>query len=141
MLALSKLLVGRNASINQQGVHMDGHSQLCDLHNHALAGYERSGRRSDTWQANCPNCSWRLRGSRCDFVARGTIAVPIAVWSIVCPWFWYSGFEGYLLIVPLGAYIIWGLYTDRSFKGDRRSWKLWTLWTALLVSYHLPATG
>lgn len=69
-----------------------------------------------------------------DIAARGTIAIPIAVWSIVCPWFWQTKFEGYILTVPLGAYIIWRLYTDRTFKGDRASWKLWTLWTALLVS-------
>ncbi|KAK2756654.1 hypothetical protein FQN54_005099 [Arachnomyces sp. PD_36] len=71
-----------------------------------------------------------------DFAARGTIAIPIAVWSIICPWFWYTGFEGYILTVPLGAYIIWHLYADRTFRGDRASWKLWTLWTALL--YLLP---
>ncbi|KAM7199175.1 UbiA prenyltransferase [Rhypophila sp. PSN 637] len=71
-----------------------------------------------------------------DFAARGTIAIPIAVWSVVCPLFWRAGFEGYVLTVPLGGYIIWRLYADRSFTGDRRSWKLWTLWTASL--YFLP---
>lgn len=69
-----------------------------------------------------------------DFVARSTIAIPIGAWSIICPWFWGTGIEGYLLTVPLGIYIVWKLYTDRTFKGDRASWKLWTLWTALLVS-------
>ncbi|KAI3343376.1 UbiA prenyltransferase family-domain-containing protein [Ustulina deusta] len=124
-----KIAGGRNASINQQGVIWTG--ILSSVIFTTMHSQDMKDQEGD-----------RTRGRRTapivlgDFVARGTIAVPIAVWSIVCPWFWYSGFEGYLLIVPLGAYIIWGLYTDRSFKGDRRSWKLWTLWTALL--YFLP---
>lgn len=68
-----------------------------------------------------------------DFAARGTIAIPIGVWSILCPLFWGMGPEGYTMTVPLGGYIIWHLYRHRNFKGDRRSWKLWTLWTAVLV--------
>ncbi|KAJ5726730.1 UbiA prenyltransferase family [Penicillium malachiteum] len=56
-----------------------------------------------------------------DLFARHTIAIPIAIWSIVCPLFWQLDFEGCALTVPLGAYIIWCLYADRTLKGDWRS--------------------
>ncbi|KAJ5710392.1 UbiA prenyltransferase family [Penicillium malachiteum] len=72
-----------------------------------------------------------------DLVARHTIAIPIAMWSIICPYFWKLSFAGYILTVPLGTYIIWCLYVNKDFKGDRKSWKLRTVWTVLL--YILPA--
>ncbi|KAI1312190.1 UbiA prenyltransferase family-domain-containing protein [Xylaria venustula] len=124
-----KIAGGKNSSINQQGVIWT--SVLSSVIFTTMQSQDMKDQAGD-----------RSRGRRTapivlgDFIARGTIAVPIAIWSVVCPWFWYTGFEGYVLTIPLGAYIIWGLYSDRSFKGDRRSWKLWTLWTALL--YLLP---
>ncbi|KAI3324026.1 UbiA prenyltransferase family-domain-containing protein [Xylariaceae sp. AK1471] len=124
-----KIAGGKNCSINKTGITWT--SILSAVIFTTMHSQDMKDQRGD-----------RTRGRRTapivlgDFVARGTIAVPIAVWSVVCPWFWYLGFEGYLLTVPLGAYIIWLLYTDKSFEGDRKSWKLWTLWTALL--YLLP---
>ncbi|KAI0434088.1 UbiA prenyltransferase family [Xylaria sp. FL1042] len=120
-----KIAGGKSCSINQQGIIWT--SILSSVIFTTMQSQDMKDQRGD-----------RSRGRRTapivlgDYVARGTIAVPIAVWSIICPWFWHVGFEGYMLIVPFGTYIIWGLYTDRTFKGDRRSWKLWTLWTALL---------
>ncbi|KAI0816310.1 UbiA prenyltransferase family-domain-containing protein [Xylaria sp. FL0064] len=124
-----KIAGGKNSSINQQGIIWT--SILSSVIFTTMQSQDMKDQSGD-----------RARGRRTapivlgDYVARGTISVPIAVWSIVCPWFWHVGLEGYMLILPLGAYIIWGLYNDKTFKGDRRAWKLWTLWTALL--YFLP---
>ncbi|KAI1281341.1 UbiA prenyltransferase family [Xylaria sp. FL0933] len=122
-----KIAGGKNCSINHHGIIWTG--ILSSVIFTTMQSQDLKDKSGD-----------RARGRRTapivlgDSMARGTISVPIAVWSIVCPWFWHIGFEGYLLTLPLGTYIIWGLYTDRTFKGDRRAWKLWTLWTALLVS-------
>lgn len=125
-----KIAGGKNCSINEQGVLWTGIlSSVIFTTMHSQDLKDQAGDRSRS-RRTAPI----VLG---DFAARGTIAVPIAFWSVTCPWFWYMGFEGYMLTVPLGTYIIWLLYSDRSFKGDRKSWKLWTLWTALLVSCHL----
>ncbi|KAI1182699.1 UbiA prenyltransferase family-domain-containing protein [Nemania serpens] len=124
-----KIAGGKNCSINEQGVLWTGIlSSVIFTTMHSQDLKDQAGDRSRS-RRTAPI----VLG---DFAARGTIAVPIAFWSVTCPWFWYMGFEGYMLTVPLGTYIIWLLYSDRSFKGDRKSWKLWTLWTALL--YFLP---
>lgn len=71
-----------------------------------------------------------------DAVARWTIAVPIVVWSVVCPLFLKVGLPGYLITCVLGFLIVARIFIWRSIDADRTTWKLWTAWTALL--YMLP---
>jgi len=72
-----------------------------------------------------------------DTVARWTIAVPVAVWSFACPAFWNLGPLGYLAPVGLGFSVVLRILWLRSVEADRRTWQMWTAWTAVL--YALPA--
>jgi 4-hydroxybenzoate polyprenyltransferase len=71
-----------------------------------------------------------------DAAARWTIAVPVIVWSIVCPLFLGLGFFGYLVPCGVGSLIVGRLFILRGVNADRSTWKLWTVWTAFL--YLLP---
>lgn len=71
-----------------------------------------------------------------DTVARWTIAVPIVIWSVVCPLFLSVGPVGYLITCGVGSLIVGRIFLLRSIEADRKTWKLWTAWTALL--YLLP---
>lgn len=85
----------------------------------------------------------RARGRRTaplvlgDKLARWTIAVPLVIWSFVCPYVWdlelrYSAFP-----TLIGVYVANRTLQRRNEQEDRRTWQLWCLWTALL--YTLPA--
>jgi 4-hydroxybenzoate polyprenyltransferase len=54
-----------------------------------------------------------------DGPARWTIAVPVMMWSVVCPLFWGLSFVGYVLML-------------RGFWADKKTWWLWTFWTAII---------
>lgn len=64
--------------------------------------------------------------------ARWTIAVPIIFWSIFFSVLWGS----WLLPMPFGLYIAYRILWIREKGADRRSWKLWCMWTVLI--YLLP---
>ncbi|KAL9582283.1 MAG: hypothetical protein Q9203_005559 [Teloschistes exilis] len=73
-----------------------------------------------------------------DSAARWTIAVPILVWSMVCALIWHS----FVLPVMIGLFVTYRVLRKRGVKEDRRSWKLWFLWTAVLYLLPLaPYTG
>ena len=67
-----------------------------------------------------------------DSLARWTIAVPILFWSLVCALFWGL----WMLPIGVGFYVAYRVLWERGKEADRRSWKLWCLWTAVL--YLLP---
>jgi 4-hydroxybenzoate polyprenyltransferase len=67
-----------------------------------------------------------------DGAARWTIAVPVAVWSLVCPLFWDLKFVGYILPVGVGALVSFRILAMRGFSADKRTWWLWTAWTAVI---------
>lgn len=71
-----------------------------------------------------------------DNAARWTIAVPVAAWSVICPFFLGVGPLGYFITCGYGSFIVGRLFMLRSECADRTTWKLWTGWTALL--YLLP---
>lgn len=71
-----------------------------------------------------------------DAPARWTIAIPIVIWSVVCPLFLSVGPVGYLVTCVLGFLIVARIFVWRSTDADRKTWQLWTAWTALL--YLLP---
>lgn len=71
-----------------------------------------------------------------DAASRWSIAVPVVVWSVLCPLYLKVGPLGYLVTFALGAVIVARIFIWRNIDADRKTWKLWTAWTALL--YLLP---
>ena len=71
-----------------------------------------------------------------DTAARWTIAIPMAVWSVVCPF--YLGLEplGYFVPCGLGFLIVARIVVLQGVDYDRNTWKLWALWICVL--YMLP---
>lgn len=67
-----------------------------------------------------------------DYIARWTIAIPTAVWSIACPAFWNLNVLGYLLPVGVGMIIVFRILFLSGFKADKRTWWIWTAWTAII---------
>lgn len=67
-----------------------------------------------------------------DGPTRWTIAIPTAIWSIVCPMFWQLDLFGYILPVGVGATIVLRILLLRGFAADKRTWWLWTAWTAII---------
>ncbi|KAM0799507.1 hypothetical protein BDR22DRAFT_898865 [Usnea florida] len=71
-----------------------------------------------------------------DRPARWTVAIPVLVWSILCPTFWslqaYSFATTMMLGLGVAVRVIW----RRGVDADRFTWKLWCLW--LTVLYMLP---
>ena len=64
--------------------------------------------------------------------ARRTIAIPILFWSLACATIW----DVWILPIAFGSYVACRVIWRSGIDDDRRSWKLWCLWTALL--YLLP---
>lgn len=85
----------------------------------------------------------RARGRRTaplvlgDKLARWTIAVPLVIWSFVCPYVWDLELGCLAFHTLIGVYLANRVLQRRNEQKDRRTWQLWCLWTALL--YTLPA--
>lgn len=70
------------------------------------------------------------------WVARWTVAVPMIIWPVFCTWFWEAGL---LVGAPqglLGLVVAYRCLAFSGLRGDKLTWRLWCLWTALL--YMLP---
>lgn len=67
-----------------------------------------------------------------ELIARRTIAIPVLFWSFACALVWGL----WVLPVAVGSYVAYRVLWKRGVDDDRRSWKLWCLWTAIL--YLLP---
>ncbi|PYH97895.1 hypothetical protein BO71DRAFT_406542 [Aspergillus ellipticus CBS 707.79] len=67
-----------------------------------------------------------------DGLARWSVAVPVVVWSVACPLFWGVGMLGYLLPVGVGGAIAGRILLLRERRADKRTWKMWTAWTAFI---------
>ena len=65
-------------------------------------------------------------------VARWTMVLPILFWSLACALLWGV----WALPIATGLYVAYQILRGRGKEEDRRSWKLWSLWTAVL--YLLP---
>ena len=82
--------------------------------------------------------------------AKWTVCVPVAVWSVLCPWFWETRFLGFVVPVMLGGKIVERLLTTtmtttttttgegerEKSKGYKTTFRLWNLWVAVL--YLMP---
>ncbi|RAK96001.1 UbiA family prenyltransferase [Aspergillus ibericus CBS 121593] len=67
-----------------------------------------------------------------DGPARWSVAVPVVVWSVVCPAFWGLGVLGYVLPVGVGVAIACRTLLLRGVAADRMTWKMWTAWTGVI---------
>lgn len=71
-----------------------------------------------------------------DSAARWTIAVAIAVWSVICPAFWQINIVGSAASIILGMTIAWRYLSKRSLSEDKTSFRIYNLWIVSL--YLLP---
>jgi 4-hydroxybenzoate polyprenyltransferase len=71
-----------------------------------------------------------------DGPARWSIAVLVAVWSVVCPVYWRLEWSGYVLPIAVGFTIAWRSLVLRSIEADKRTWRVWNAWMVIL--YLLP---
>jgi 4-hydroxybenzoate polyprenyltransferase len=60
-------------------------------------------------------------------VARWGLAIPIVLWSVVCPVFLGTGFAGFVFSVFLGSILACHLLIFRTHAADKASEKMWCL--------------
>lgn len=65
-----------------------------------------------------------------------TIAVPVLLWSGICPLFWRSPAKMAWVPAAVGIWVAWRCVCVSGEWADRRTWQLWCAWTAVL--YILP---
>jgi 4-hydroxybenzoate polyprenyltransferase len=73
--------------------------------------------------------------------ARWGLAVPIVVWSMVCPLFLGVGIVGFVFSLVLGVGLAGHLLVFRTQEKDKISEKLWCVWTMVLYCLPLFADG
>ncbi len=71
-----------------------------------------------------------------DRPARWTVAVPVLVWSIVCPTFLSLQIYTFVTSIALGLVVAGRVLLTEGVAADRFTWKLWSLWLTFL--YLLP---
>ncbi|KAL4790450.1 hypothetical protein BDV19DRAFT_382293 [Aspergillus venezuelensis] len=70
-----------------------------------------------------------------DGVARWSIALPVVVWSVVCPIFWGVGLLGHVLLLGIGGGVVGRVLVFRGVREDKRTC-FWTgvAWIVLVFS-------
>lgn len=71
-----------------------------------------------------------------DGPARWSIAIPVIVWSVICPAFWQIEYSGWAAPLSLGVLLSGRVLLLRRVEQDKLTWKLWCVWT--LTLYVLP---
>ena len=71
-----------------------------------------------------------------DELARWSIMLTVMPWSLFCPSFWSVDFIGTSIVVLLGGYLSFRVMFWRRFDADKRSWRIWGIWT--LAVFALP---
>lgn len=71
-----------------------------------------------------------------DGPARWTIAVPVLVWSLMCPTFWSLQLYESMVSIALGPIVVYRVILIRGISADRLTWKIWGMWLPSL--YFLP---
>lgn len=74
-------------------------------------------------------------------IARWGLAIPIMVWSVVCPLFLGAGFPGFVVSVVLGLGLAGHLLAFRTQERDKLSEALWCVWIMILYCLPLFADG
>lgn len=71
-----------------------------------------------------------------DSSARWITAIPVLIWSFVCPAYWSLHFYGFIISIGLGLVVTGRLALARGMQADRLTWKVWSVWLTSL--YLLP---
>lgn len=71
--------------------------------------------------------------------SRVSIAVFVALWSLVCPLFWKLEIWAYTLPVVVGGAVAANVLLRQTVKADDQSWKMWCFWSMCLYSMPLFA--
>ncbi|RAH58922.1 hypothetical protein BO85DRAFT_329568, partial [Aspergillus piperis CBS 112811] len=71
-----------------------------------------------------------------DRAARLFSAIAIMAWSLLCPFYWSSGFLGYLAPMVLGLWTVVRSFTLKSESDDRVTFRIYNCW--LVSLYALP---
>jgi len=85
----------------------------------------------------------KLRGRRSipivlgDELARWSVAVPIMICSIICPFFFGLGVMSYVSTLSIGFLVAFRTVRYRDLKADKVTWKLWAFWTVWLFGLPL----
>ena len=80
----------------------------------------------------------RARGRRTipliagDMIARLSVGLPVAVWSLLCPAFWRLDARGFVMPMLLGAVVIFRLFRYKDVYADKISFKVWNAWVVAL---------
>ncbi|OAG08520.1 uncharacterized protein CC84DRAFT_1141313 [Paraphaeosphaeria sporulosa] len=72
-----------------------------------------------------------------DTVVRWSVAVPILLSSNFCAWYFASGLPAYVATLGLGLLVAFRILAYRDLKSDKKTWKLWALWTVGLFALPL----
>lgn len=72
-----------------------------------------------------------------DGLVRVSVAIPIVVSSVVCPFFFTLSLESYVFTLGLGLLVSCRTLFFRSLASDRTTWKLWVLWICVLFALPL----
>ncbi|MCJ1292808.1 hypothetical protein MMC34_004361 [Xylographa carneopallida] len=67
-----------------------------------------------------------------DAATRWTIAVPVMIWSLLCPMIWNLGVTGFLVPLLPGGTLAFRVMLLRTVAADKITWKLWGIWIASL---------
>lgn len=72
-----------------------------------------------------------------DGPARWTVMGMMSFCSLWLPIFWNLNFWGFpMILVGIGAIVIWRVFTKRLVDEDKVTWRLWNLWIS--SAYLLP---
>lgn len=74
-----------------------------------------------------------------DSWTRWEIAIPIFLWSVICPFFWKVALAVWIIPVGVGAWLAFRILCFRTVTEDKVSWRTWCFWTGVL--YALPLFG
>lgn len=71
-----------------------------------------------------------------DGPSRWMTALPMAAWSLICPWYWNAPVSVYVLFSAMGFVIAFRVLSKREVVDDQRAFTHWNLWMMFL--YSLP---
>lgn len=71
-----------------------------------------------------------------DRLGRWSVAVPVALVSVLTPAFWRLGYAGWAVPMVVGSVVIVRLFACRTVGADKTTFRLWNLWMGVL--YLLP---
>lgn len=71
-----------------------------------------------------------------DSIARLSLAIGVIFWSLLCPYFWESGTNGYACVGLVGTIVALRILFCRSVPQDKVTFLFWNSW--LMCVYALP---